>query len=142
MQISDERIWSLVDSVLFLVFLVAVIRQDRRHKRLVERSASWPSVSGTVTRSRVKSIEVDDSASYAGRSPSYKTIGYTVEVAYRYEVGERTCACDRVTFKVGEMFATDAAAQAMADRYQVGQSVRVFHDPANPKEATLTRGAG
>lgn len=142
MRISDEQIWSMVGSALFLVFFVAVIRNNRRHKRLVEQSTSWPSVRGTVTRSGVKAIEVDDTMSDDHRAQkTYRTIGYAVEVAYRYEVGGRTYECDRVTFK-DRMLATNAAAQAIADRYKVGESVVVFHDPANPKEATLTRGAG
>ncbi|MBI2751332.1 MAG: DUF3592 domain-containing protein [Burkholderiales bacterium] len=144
MRLDPMMVWYLIGSALLLVFFVAVIRNVRRHKRLVEQSTSWPSVSGTVTRSSVKPIEEEDERSGYDRSGSrsYSTIGYRVEVAYRYEVGGRTYECDRVTFKVGEMFATDAAAQAIADRYKVGESVVVFHDPANPKEATLTRGAG
>ena len=89
--------------------------------RLALASESWAAVAGTVESSGVR---------HTGRTR-------LAEVHYRYEVGGAELTGSRVRFlePVGLEFASTTA-----ERYPVGGSVPVYHDPSDPRESVLEPG--
>ena len=99
------------------------------------RALRWPSTQGRAVTSRIN-VNV-----FAG--PAATVTRYESEVAYEYEVGGRRVQSTRLDFHPPDEPTIDRArAEAVTDRYPVGQAVAVFYDPANPSNATLDRGEG
>jgi hypothetical protein len=88
-------------------------------------SASWPSVSGTVTKAQVGSAGF-------GR--------YFADVSYIYHIGGNDLTGTRVRASDGEYDGRDGAIQAIRG-LSVGQTVLVFYDPSDPRQAVLRPGA-
>ena len=95
-------------------------------------SASWSSVQGEVTESRVVS---DTKRKSDGRRETY----YRANVIYRYEIETTEYTCNKVSF--GEV-STDrtSLAHEVVKRYPTGKEVQVYYDPKNPEKAVLETG--
>src|SRR5688572_9044768 len=89
-------------------------------------SATWPSVSGTITKAQVGTTGV-------GR--------YFADVSYTYRVGGDDLTGSKVRASHGEYNVRDGAVQAIRG-LSVGQSVPVFYNPSDPGQAVLRPGAG
>jgi len=89
-------------------------------------SASWPSVSGTVTKVQIGNTGV-------GR--------YFADVSYNYRVGGNDLTGSKVRASDGEYNIRDGAVQAIRG-LSVGQSVPVYYNPSDPGQALLRPGAG
>lgn len=99
--------------------------------RKAMRSKSWPTTEGVVLASDVVSTH----SSEGGTS-------YRADVAYRYNVGERTYTNDLVAFGAKNSFGGYGGAVKTADKYVPGSPVRVHYDPNKPQTAVLeTRSA-
>ncbi len=89
-------------------------------------SASWPSVTGTVTKAQVGS---------AGLAR------YVVDVSYTYRVGDNDFTGSRVRVSDGEYDRRDSVVQEIRG-LSAGQTVLVFYKPSDPRQALLKVGAG
>jgi len=89
-------------------------------------SASWPSVTGTLTRAKV------------GERGFRR---YFANVAYTYRVGSQEFTGSKIRASDGECNIRDGAVQAIRG-LTVGQTVTVFYNPSNPRQAMLQVGAG
>lgn len=93
--------------------------------------ANWPRVEGQVTSARVVALERE--------TPEGMVRAYTPVIHYAYSIRgvayesqQRNVSPDNTaTFQAPEK------AQAVVDKYPSGSSVRVFYNPANPKQAVL-----
>lgn len=91
-------------------------------------SAAWPSVEGRIT-----SADLDHSTDAEGGD------SYSPEVVYAYVVDDLSYENEEIKF--GEnSYGSEREAQAILNRYPVGQVVVVFYDPAQPEKAVLEPG--
>ncbi len=97
------------------------------------RSASWPTVSGTVISSEVATGS-SGTGMRRGRT-------FTPTVRYDYAVDNQHHTGTRISFRDG-IGLTRADAEAVVARYVPGASVRVAHDPADPARSVLEVSAG
>ena len=111
--------------VLLLVLGVYGIVQSRRAER------SFFPVEAVVLS---KSISEDRGQAQESPGPVYGPV-----VEYRYQVGGATCTCNTV-FSAGDVKRSRAWADKICDRYQVGQPVWAYYNPAEPSQAFLLRG--
>ena len=102
-----------------------VLEWDRAAK-----SASWPTVAGTVTRSEVTSHR----SSTKGRT----TTSYHAHIEFDYAVDGKALHGNRRTYKV--MASSQSAANEAVAAYPVGRSVTVSYDPQDPERAVLEPG--
>ncbi len=96
--------------------------------RLGKSSLDWKTTEGVITRSVVK-------------SRTEKNITqYRPEVAYTYEIGDRTYEGTTLSFKDESANREDAYFEAQS--YPVNQGVKVYFDPKKPKSSVLIPGPG
>jgi len=129
-----------LSGTLLLFGVVAAARAGWLWRR-GQQAASWPVVSGTITRARVEARK-QRMGNTLYRQASRSTY-YRPALAYRYEVNGATFEGRRAQF--GERIGWDKDAAAMKrliDRYPEGQPVQVRYDPARPQEAVLAAGTG
>jgi hypothetical protein len=109
-----------------ILFLILHIRTRRKEKS----AASWPTVPGVVTGSRMlRRWGLGDGIWIAG-------LWYVPEVSYRYEVEGREFSSRRV-YLSETGFPKLRAASAVIARYPKGDGVTVHYDPSHPKRACL-----
>lgn len=113
--------------VLLGIFFTAqgVLEWDRAAK-----SASWPTVDGTVTRSEV--------TSHRSRNKGRTTTSYHAHIEFDYAVDGKALHGNRRTYKV--MASSQSAANEAVAAYPVGRSVTVSYDPQDPERAVLEPG--
>ncbi|WP_163866606.1 DUF3592 domain-containing protein [Myxococcus eversor] len=91
------------------------------------RTASWPSVQGTVIRSEVTSVR------------SNKSTNHGLKLAYTYSVDGQSH--EGSTVQITESMSGDrGVAEEQMARYPVGASVPVYYQPEQPSEAVLKAG--
>ena len=96
--------------------------------RSARASASWPSVTGQVTRAYV------DYSTDAEGADSYQPV-----LVYAYTVADQTFGGSRIKF--GEnSYGSERPARAIVDRYPAGTRVAVYYDPADPERSVLEPG--
>lgn len=98
--------------------------------RRAAESASWPTVSGTVT----KSVVTSHSSTHKGST----TTSYHAHIEFDYQVDGTTRHGNRRTYKV--MGSSEAAAREAVAAYPVGRAVTVSVDPEDPDRAVLEPG--
>jgi hypothetical protein len=99
-----------------------------RSRKLAKASETWPTASGTVVSSDVKSHTV--------RTKQARTTTYTPVVTYSYSVGE--FAYQGSVIRFGDLSSgSPTVAQELAAKYPQGAAVSVRYDPAEPGRATL-----
>lgn len=96
-----------------------------------EKSRTWPSTPGTVTRSWT--------------SERYSRIGwginYTPHISYTYGVGERVYKGDRILFGIPGWKSKKTSLE-WVDTHRAGETVTVYYDPAEPVNSVLETHAG
>ena len=111
-----------------LAFSGVIVAALASRLRDVWLARHWPSTSGTVTRSQVRSHrqQASDGEHYESEPL----------VDYEYEVGGQHYRGSRISFAVqsggSEVLPT-------LSRYPVGRTVRVYYDPAHPGRSVLER---
>ncbi len=122
------------------VFLVAgVFLGFSASKQLghARASSEWPTVSGKVLSSEVRTKRSRTSGSRKHGSRSRTT--YHAEVHYEYTVDGRPYTADRVQF--GEYGSDNSShAREIVARYAEGKQVSVHYDPTQPDLAVLEPG--
>lgn len=91
----------------------------------------WAEVDGQVTASavRMKSKGVREGESYKPH------------VTYRYDVDGESFESHQLWLGDNVYLPSRLRAKRIAERYPVGETVTVYHDPADPSRAVLQRGA-
>jgi len=99
-------------------------------------SQAWPSTSGRVLL--VQAIKMKD----VGLSTSQRhQTDYRPVVQCSYTVGNKTYGCEHRRFNDDVIvYSTIEKARTAVSNYQVGQTVRVYYDPANPSQSVLEPG--
>ncbi|MEO8531062.1 MAG: DUF3592 domain-containing protein [Deltaproteobacteria bacterium] len=114
----------LVAGALALILLVVFFATRRQS----QRATTWPEVSGMITQSTVERIRPTRAIS---RLRSHAAL-----IEYQYVVDGQTYHSTQVDLGV-QTAGSRARAEAICARYQVGASVHVHYDPANPSHAAL-----
>jgi hypothetical protein len=96
----------------------------------VRRAAHWPSAPGRIVRSGMRAVR----HRHAGEAT---TVGSVPDVEYAFSVGGVDYPRHRIS--IGEIPAGSPQAEAALERYRVGRTGPVFHNPEDPKEAVLER---
>jgi len=96
--------------------------------RIFFASRNWPTVTGEVLESRVKTRTDSDTGA----------TGYRVHMLYSYEVEGQPYKCGAVTI-AGDQRSGQKRAEASVAKYPVGASVSVIYNPDRPGEAFLER---
>lgn len=91
-------------------------------------SQTWPSVTGQVVTSEVKSQRSGDSNSYSAR------------VIYEYQVDDELYTGGKISVADGSS-SRSARARNIIEQYPEGSSVDVFYNPDLPEDALLQPGA-
>lgn len=104
---------------------------DQHMQKLSAESQDWPSVSGLVTRSSLKTTRK--------QSGSAKTTQHRVEVIYEYVVDDRVYRNDVVRFDQSKLSTKDK--ERLVSTHPVGMTVQVFYSPASPGQSVLVRGS-
>jgi hypothetical protein len=125
---------TLAPLLIGISLMLAAWRQFSRTGRGWRDAAAlhtWPTVTGTITESRVRYDAPYDDPDYSH--------AYSPVVRYEYTVAG-------VTYKSAEFGdrdpVTEDRAQAIIDRYPVGEPVTVYYDPAHPHASALEQGRG
>ncbi|HLD65721.1 MAG TPA: DUF3592 domain-containing protein [Pseudomonas sp.] len=93
---------------------------------------TWPSVTGTITRSHIDSTK----KSQASNSNSRRE--YRVRAAYDYQVAGAHFTGNRIEIRPTRYSMRQNAERELAD-YPVGKTVTVYYDPENPEKSVLKR---
>ena len=94
-----------------------------------QASTTWPSVQGEILASDVNYWS-DEDGDY-----------YQPEVTFEYTVADRRYEASRINFSSDTSYNTNDDAQAVTNRYPVGQTIPVYYDPTEPDTAVLEPGA-
>lgn len=95
--------------------------------RQAQRAGAWPQADGTMLESHVEEQ----------RNRKSGTI-YYLRVSYRYDVAGQSYA--GTNFRVGIDDIRRAEIETLTQTYRAGSSVKVFYNPAKPKESVLEIG--
>jgi hypothetical protein len=121
-------------ALIFLVIGIALILKSRRDKQKASASRSWPSTTGRITNSGVSSHTSRD-------SDGDMEVSYSISVEYEYAVKGQNFNSRNISFGARNSHRHRSQAEAELANYQVGKTVAVFYNPANPEEAVLERNA-
>lgn len=116
-----------VIGLIFAVFAVLVAFMFVRDINLAKSSATWPTVGGIVTSSKIST------STRKGKTRHH------FDISYDYAVGGQSYSGSRVRF--GGAGTTKSTADELARRYPAGSNVTVHYDPDDPAECTLETGA-
>ena len=86
---------------------------------------TWPSTEGTVYATNIRKYNDEG------------TIRFAPEVDYQYKVGGQAHQSSVIRAEVFISFLDENEARQFLESYAVGSNVRVFYDPANPRQAVL-----
>ncbi len=102
-------------------------------QRLVAKSQSWLSVSGTITQA---DLSADSNLTGPSMTPNRT---YKASIGYRYMVGSRVYSGDTICIG-GELNTSfKSRVQNRLDRYREGATVTVYYNPAKPEISCLER---
>jgi hypothetical protein len=108
--------------VVFAVFILRSIFKNVRLWQMARSSRDWPAVDGEVVNKRLEA--------YARHR--------TPVIEYTYLVRGVRYAGNRLRFDTDSLYIWTEA-EAILDRYKVGQAITVYYDANDPQESTLER---
>jgi hypothetical protein len=119
---------------IFVVIGLALVRRSVLDMRRAIHSASWPTTSGIITQSAIKTYSHSGSPDGGGGG-----LTHAPDIEFSYTVGgsSYTSRCIRMGMDIS---ASKRFALNFTSRYLVGRHVRVSYDPANPASAVLEPG--
>ncbi len=113
-------------AIMIGVLILAVVVKMRE----VKAAQTWQTTRGKITRSEVRSKQVDDTT-----REGKKTVNYPA-VTYEFTVNGRRCTGERIS--LAEIIpASDI--EPTLERYPVGAEVTVYYNPQKPSQALLER---
>jgi|GEM_PF-2142576 len=110
-------------TVLFWIYACRLLQ-------LAYASVRWPTVEGTVTKSRVVESTRDSGAAV-----------WQPEVQFQYEVAGKSYFGKTFSYKLNRGTTAGDSARIVSD-YPEGRTVTVFYNPASLRRAVLENGAG
>ena len=116
-----KRMWAFVFiavGVAILIYGIGLVRDART-------CASWPSVEGRIVSAEPQVV---------AREKDRRT--YAPNVTYTYQVGGRNYESSRLTL-VPRNYSTLSSVQSVLAAYPAGNTVKVFHDPADAANCVL-----
>lgn len=93
---------------------------------------TWPSVTGTITRSHI------DSSTKPQTDINTRRWVYKVRAAYDYQVAGVHFTGNRIAIRPTSHSTRQYAERELAE-YPVGKTVTVYYDPENPEKSVLKR---
>ena len=94
-------------------------------------SKDWPTVDGVIIKS-----EVEQQTSTSGEGANKKTtVKSYPKIAYQYQISGQPYEGTKISFS-----SSSGNANQIVSRYPKGKTVRVFYNPAKPKQAVLVPG--
>ncbi len=119
----------LANIATFLLVLFGLAGMVVCLKKLSQNRATgrWPTVPGRVIESMVKTVGFGEDARHRA------------EVVYEYEVADKKHQSGRIAFQddLSDANLTQKEADALVKKYSVGESVKVYYDPADARESLL-----
>ncbi len=114
-------IFALVGGAVFFFFALPPLQYSATSK-------SWPSVTGTITRSEVKIWKRDSNTHYEP------------DIAYSYTVEGKKYTSSKITVGDGALDNNVSKAKRLQAEYPAGKEVEVYYDPDLPESAVLQPG--
>lgn len=103
----------------------------RSMKRILA-TRSWPSVQGNVLSSYV------EEHTWTKKGGAYDHSSFNLLISYEYFIGAKRFHSDQAATQTGRSYGTREVAESQAAKSQVGSEIKVYYDPVNPAESTLT----
>jgi hypothetical protein len=122
--------------VVFCLFLLLFSRVFTKQARAMKR---WPTTEGQIVRSEVVTTQQHHRRPSRSRG-DYSVTMYVPRIVYSYEVGGHRYESDNVGWSTSSNRASVAEKQVR--RHPLQSRVRVFHDPDDPAQATLSPSVG
>ncbi|MCM8538379.1 MAG: DUF3592 domain-containing protein [Lentisphaeraceae bacterium] len=111
--------------LVFIVFGSSVSYFGFTNGKNGKESPSWPTVNGTVTRSKVK----------------FSSNGYFPSIMYRYTIDGKEYETFGIDYgRIVEGSQAHAFAKNIVKRFPLGSQVDVYYDPLDPGESVLIPG--
>ena len=114
-------IFAIIGGAIFIFFVLPPLQYSATSK-------SWPSVSGTITRSEVKIWKRDGNTHYEP------------DIAYSYTVEGKKYSASKITVGDGSLDNNVSKAKRFQAEYPAGKEVDVYYDPELPESAVLQPG--
>ena len=108
-------------------------------------SSDWPTTQGVIVSSEIQSISRTRESTRRQRKKFgvRRVKRYTVYrplVTYRYTVNGQTYTQRNLDVNGSSEYRKQSSAEAILEKYPVGQEVTVYYDPDNPRDALLEPG--
>jgi hypothetical protein len=124
---------------MLIVLALVVILISRTISAKTRAMKKWPTTAGRIVRSEVTTSVQHHSRPNSTRR-DYDVTMYHPRIVYCYEVGGNSFEGDDIGWSTS---ANDrAVAEKQVKRYQLQTEVRVFYNPDDPSEATLSPAGG
>jgi hypothetical protein len=118
--------------VVFSLFLILFSRVFTKQTRAMKK---WPTTDGKIVRSEVATTRQHHSRPSSAR-PNYSVTMYVPRIVYSYEAGGHTYQSDNIGWSTSAN--RSSVAEKYVKRYPLQSRVRVFYDPDDPAQATLS----
>jgi hypothetical protein len=119
--------------LVFLVVGILLIVGNVRARKRAGESQTWPSTTGRILLSEVRTSQTRDDDGNL-QAPSFYPY-----VEYDYILNGQAYKSHKLSFGSHEMFNNQAAAVAKLAPYTVGADVTLFYNPQNPGDSVLER---
>lgn len=120
----------------FSLFLVMLSRVFTKQTRAMKK---WPTTEGRIVRSAITTTQQHHSRPGRSRS-NYSVTMYVPRIVYSYEAEGHTFESDNVGWSTSSN--KRSTAEKQVKRYPLHTGVRVFYDPDDPAQATLSPSMG
>lgn len=122
--------WLQLLPLVFVITGAVILFFGARQMQQATASQSWPAVAGVVT--------VSELGKHLGNEENDST-SYSADISYDYVVDDTSYINSAIQF--GQVSSSDpSVARTVLKRYEVGQAVQVYYNPANPAQAVLEPG--
>ena len=124
---------------MFLVgFSLFVLMLSRVFTKQARAMKKWPTTDGRIVRSQVTATTQHHSRPGSGRS--YDVTMYVPRIVYAYEADGHTFESDDIGWSSSDN--RPSVAEKYVKRYKLHSRVRVFYNPDDPAQATLSPSLG
>jgi hypothetical protein len=124
----------IIMEVVFLAAGVWVIIATRRNLKKGEASLSWPTTTGTITRTWVEE-------SYTEDDDGWKDYSYSPRWEYQYAYLGQTYSSNRLTYGATKAYNSESQAVEALHDFPQNSQVTVYYDPNAPEDSVLIPGA-
>ncbi|MGD9885679.1 MAG: DUF3592 domain-containing protein [Reyranella sp.] len=134
--VDPSRAPAVVFLTVFALFVVMLSRVFTKQTRAMKR---WPTTEGRIVRSEIATTVQHHRRANRARG-NYDVTMYVPRIVYAYQVGSHTFESDNVGWSTSSNKRSTAEKQVA--RNPLHARVRVFYDPDDPAQATLSPSMG